>query len=176
MNKSHINLPLFFPFLFFTVWHWLHWKCPHGNKCSVKQDISSSFYFSSSTRVSKNRLELHLKKLVKHTDSYTELQILFVISLACCSKPEGRHVSSAHTCAMLYNEDHFTTILTYTIPCFCCVYIFLPVLNKGQCVTKYYRWMQKNGGYIWIQSSATIAVNAKNASEKNIIWVNYLLR
>lgn len=36
--------------------------------------------------------------------------------------------------------------------------------------------MQKNGGYIWIQSSATIAVNAKNASEKNIIWVNYLLR
>ncbi|XP_025907632.1 neuronal PAS domain-containing protein 3 [Nothoprocta perdicaria] len=51
----------------------------------------------------------------------------------------------------------------------------LDLLNKGQCVTKYYRWMQKNGGYIWIQSSATIAVNAKNASEKNIIWVNYLL-
>lgn len=51
-----------------------------------------------------------------------------------------------------------------------------PVLNKGQCVTKYYRWMQKNGGYIWIQSSATIAINAKNANEKNIIWVNYLLR
>lgn len=56
-----------------------------------------------------------------------------------------------------------------------CLY-FPSVLNKGQCVTKYYRWMQKNGGYIWIQSSATIAVNAKNASEKNIIWVNYLLR
>lgn len=52
----------------------------------------------------------------------------------------------------------------------------IPVLNKGQCVTKYYRWMQKNGGYIWIQSSATIAINAKNANEKNIIWVNYLLR
>uniref|UniRef100_A0A674GVV3 Neuronal PAS domain-containing protein 3 n=1 Tax=Taeniopygia guttata TaxID=59729 RepID=A0A674GVV3_TAEGU len=42
----------------------------------------------------------------------------------------------------------------------------LDLLNKGQCVTKYYRWMQKNGGYIWIQSSATIAVNAKNAKEK----------
>ncbi|XP_044515941.1 neuronal PAS domain-containing protein 3 [Gracilinanus agilis] len=52
----------------------------------------------------------------------------------------------------------------------------LDLLNKGQCVTKYYRWMQKNGGYIWIQSSATIAINAKNANEKNIIWVNYLLR
>lgn len=43
-------------------------------------------------------------------------------------------------------------------------------------MTKYYRWIQKNGGYIWIQSSATIAVNVKNASEKNIIWVNYVLR
>jgi len=49
-------------------------------------------------------------------------------------------------------------------------------MNKGQSVTKYYRWIQKNGGYIWIQSSATIAINAKNANEKNIIWVNYVLR
>lgn len=49
-------------------------------------------------------------------------------------------------------------------------------MNKGQCVTKYYRWIQKNSGYIWIQSSATIAINAKNASEKNIVWVNYVLR
>lgn len=49
-------------------------------------------------------------------------------------------------------------------------------MNKGQSVTKYYRWIQKNGGYIWIQSSATIAFNAKNANEKNIIWVNYVLR
>ncbi|TRY97846.1 hypothetical protein DNTS_009861 [Danionella cerebrum] len=52
---------------------------------------------------------------------------------------------------------------------------YLKVMNKGQCVTKYYRWIQKNGGYIWIQSSATIAINAKNANEKNIIWVNYVL-
>lgn len=50
------------------------------------------------------------------------------------------------------------------------------VMNKGQCVTKYYRWIQRSAGYIWIQSSATIAVNAKNASDKNIIWINYVLR
>ncbi|CAB1335446.1 unnamed protein product [Coregonus sp. 'balchen'] len=49
------------------------------------------------------------------------------------------------------------------------------MIPNGQCVTKYYRWIQKNGGYIWIQSSATIAINAKNANEKNIIWVNYVL-
>ncbi|XP_032882995.1 neuronal PAS domain-containing protein 3 isoform X2 [Amblyraja radiata] len=51
----------------------------------------------------------------------------------------------------------------------------LDLLNKGQCITKYYRWLQKNGGYIWIQSCATITINVKNANEKNVIWVNYLL-
>ncbi|XP_074517326.1 neuronal PAS domain-containing protein 3 isoform X2 [Sebastes fasciatus] len=51
----------------------------------------------------------------------------------------------------------------------------LDLMNKGQCVTKYYRWILKNSGYIWIQSSATIAINAKNANEKNVIWVNYVL-
>ncbi|XP_078134300.1 neuronal PAS domain-containing protein 3 [Sander vitreus] len=51
----------------------------------------------------------------------------------------------------------------------------LDLINKGQCVSKYYRWIQKNSGYIWIQSSATIAINAKNANEKNVIWVNYVL-
>ncbi|XP_047197783.1 neuronal PAS domain-containing protein 3 [Hippoglossus stenolepis] len=51
----------------------------------------------------------------------------------------------------------------------------LDLMNKGQCVTKYYRWIQKNTGYIWIQSSATIAINAKNANDKNVIWVNYVL-
>ncbi|KAM9294272.1 neuronal PAS domain-containing protein 3 isoform 2-T2 [Gastrophryne carolinensis] len=51
----------------------------------------------------------------------------------------------------------------------------LDLLNKGQCVTKYYRWMQKNGGYIWVQSCATISINTKNANERNIIWVNYIL-
>ncbi|XP_057714575.1 neuronal PAS domain-containing protein 3 isoform X4 [Corythoichthys intestinalis] len=49
------------------------------------------------------------------------------------------------------------------------------LMTKGQCVTKYYRWIQRSAGFIWIQSSATIAINAKNASDKNIIWVNYVL-
>ncbi|KAJ6663559.1 hypothetical protein lerEdw1_009638 [Lerista edwardsae] len=51
----------------------------------------------------------------------------------------------------------------------------LDLLNKGQVVTRYYRWLQKNGGFVWIQSCATISINAKNPSEKNMIWVNYIL-
>uniref|UniRef100_UPI00358E666D neuronal PAS domain-containing protein 3-like n=1 Tax=Myxine glutinosa TaxID=7769 RepID=UPI00358E666D len=51
----------------------------------------------------------------------------------------------------------------------------IDLLKKGQCVTKYYRWMQKSGGYVWIQSSATIAINTKNVNEKTIVWINYVL-
>ncbi|KAK5917425.1 hypothetical protein CgunFtcFv8_012315 [Champsocephalus gunnari] len=51
----------------------------------------------------------------------------------------------------------------------------LDLINKGQCVTKYYRWIQKNSGYIWIQSAATLTINTKNGNEKNVIWVNYVL-
>ncbi|KAF3845463.1 hypothetical protein F7725_008626 [Dissostichus mawsoni] len=47
--------------------------------------------------------------------------------------------------------------------------------KQGQCVTKYYRWIQKNSGYIWIQSAATLTINTKNGNEKNVIWVNYVL-
>ncbi|XP_013930136.1 PREDICTED: neuronal PAS domain-containing protein 3-like, partial [Thamnophis sirtalis] len=51
----------------------------------------------------------------------------------------------------------------------------LDLLNKGQVVTRYYRWLQKNGGFVWVQSCATISVNVKNPSERNMVWVNYIL-
>uniref|UniRef100_A0A8D2INR6 Neuronal PAS domain-containing protein 1 n=1 Tax=Varanus komodoensis TaxID=61221 RepID=A0A8D2INR6_VARKO len=51
----------------------------------------------------------------------------------------------------------------------------LDLLNKGQVVTQYYRWLQKGGGFVWVQSCATISVNVKNPSEKNMVWVNYIL-
>nr|XP_056701928.1 neuronal PAS domain-containing protein 1 [Euleptes europaea] len=51
----------------------------------------------------------------------------------------------------------------------------LDLLNKGQVVTRYYRWLQKTGGFVWVQSCATISVNVKNPSEKNMVWVNYIL-
>uniref|UniRef100_A0A8C4QY39 Neuronal PAS domain protein 3 n=1 Tax=Eptatretus burgeri TaxID=7764 RepID=A0A8C4QY39_EPTBU len=50
------------------------------------------------------------------------------------------------------------------------------LLDKGQCITKYYRWLQKSGGFIWVQSGATVTLNSKNTEEKTIIWVNYVLR
>lgn len=77
---------------------------------------------------------------------------------------------------VLYWMKILQFLLLFVVVHFIIFYPLFTVMNKGQCVTKYYRWIQKNGGYIWIQSSATIAINAKNANEKNIIWVNYVLR
>ncbi|XP_056297895.1 neuronal PAS domain-containing protein 1 [Pseudoliparis swirei] len=49
------------------------------------------------------------------------------------------------------------------------------LLRKGQVVTSYYRWLQRRGGYLWIQSSATVSINHKAPHERNVIWVNYVL-
>ncbi|XP_076832832.1 neuronal PAS domain-containing protein 1 isoform X2 [Brachyhypopomus gauderio] len=49
------------------------------------------------------------------------------------------------------------------------------LLRKGQVVTGYYRWMQRRGGYLWVQSCATVSINHKAPHERNVIWVNYIL-
>lgn len=35
--------------------------------------------------------------------------------------------------------------------------------------------MNKNGGYVWVQTCATVVCNSKNADEQNIICVNYVI-
>jgi hypothetical protein len=49
------------------------------------------------------------------------------------------------------------------------------VINKGQVMTQYYRIMNKNGGYTWMQTCATVVCNSKNAEEQNVICVNYVI-
>lgn len=53
---------------------------------------------------------------------------------------------------------------------------FFIVINKGQVLTHYFRLMNKNGGYTWMQTCATVVCNSKNAEEQNIICVNYVIR
>ncbi|CAB1347600.1 unnamed protein product [Coregonus sp. 'balchen'] len=48
------------------------------------------------------------------------------------------------------------------------------LLRKGQVVTGYYRWLQRRGGYLWVQSCATVSINHKAPHERNVIWVNYV--
>ena len=49
------------------------------------------------------------------------------------------------------------------------------MINKGQVLTHYYRIMNKNGGYTWLQTCATVVCSTKNADEQNIICVNYVV-
>lgn len=64
--------------------------------------------------------------------------------------------------------------IPFLLICLCmCVSL---VLRKGQVVTGYYRWLQKRGGYLWVQSCATVSINHKAPHERNVIWVNYILR
>ncbi|CAO1376558.1 unnamed protein product [Diamesa hyperborea] len=51
----------------------------------------------------------------------------------------------------------------------------MDLINKGQVLTHYYRMMNKNGGYTWIQTCATVVSSAKNPEEQNIICVNYVV-
>ncbi|XP_039768104.1 neuronal PAS domain-containing protein 1 [Ornithorhynchus anatinus] len=48
-------------------------------------------------------------------------------------------------------------------------------LDKGQVVTGYYRWLQKAGGFVWLQTCATISSSAKDPGERHGVWVNYVL-
>nr|CAG4635388.1 EOG090X0484 [Artemia franciscana] len=49
------------------------------------------------------------------------------------------------------------------------------LLYKGQVTTKYYRFLTRGGGYVWIQSYATIVHNSRSSRPHCIVSVNYVL-
>ena len=42
--------------------------------------------------------------------------------------------------------------------------------------TKYYRFLAKDGGWVWVQSYATIVHNSRSSRPHCIVSVNYVLR
>ncbi|XP_069748452.1 single-minded homolog 2 [Narcine bancroftii] len=49
------------------------------------------------------------------------------------------------------------------------------LLVKGQATTKYYRLLSKHGGWVWVQSYATIVHNSRSSRPHCIVSVNYVL-
>ncbi|XP_059206939.1 single-minded homolog 2 [Centropristis striata] len=49
------------------------------------------------------------------------------------------------------------------------------LLVKGQVTTKYYRMLSKHGGWVWVQSYATIIHNSRSSRPHCIVSVNYVL-
>lgn len=70
-----------------------------------------------------------------------------------------------------YVNIYFSSLSTY-IYCF----IVIPVLNKGQVTSRYYRFLTKSGGWVWMQSYATIVHNSRSSRPHCIVSVNYVLR
>ncbi|XP_049782561.1 single-minded homolog 1-like [Schistocerca cancellata] len=49
------------------------------------------------------------------------------------------------------------------------------LLFKGQVTTKYYRFLTKDGGWVWMQSYATIVHNSRSSRPHCVVSVNYVL-
>ncbi|CAF4495746.1 unnamed protein product [Rotaria socialis] len=49
------------------------------------------------------------------------------------------------------------------------------LLTKGQVTTRYYRFLTRNGGWIWIQSYATLVHNSRSSRPEVIVSVNHAL-
>ena len=50
------------------------------------------------------------------------------------------------------------------------------VLHKGQASSRYYRWLTRGGGWVWVQSYATIVHNSRSSRPHCIVAVNYVIR
>ena len=49
------------------------------------------------------------------------------------------------------------------------------MLHKGQASTRYYRWLVRGGGWVWVQSYATIVHNSRSSRPHCIVAVNYVI-
>jgi len=49
------------------------------------------------------------------------------------------------------------------------------LIKKGQVMSTYFRFLNRRGGYTWMQMCATLVCNTKNENEQSILCVNYVL-
>uniref|UniRef100_H3B2A5 PAS domain-containing protein n=1 Tax=Latimeria chalumnae TaxID=7897 RepID=H3B2A5_LATCH len=49
------------------------------------------------------------------------------------------------------------------------------VLSKGQAVTGLYRFLTREGGYMWTQTQATVIYNSKNSQPESIVCLNFVV-
>ncbi|XP_045540994.1 single-minded homolog 1 [Papilio machaon] len=68
----------------------------------------------------------------------------------------------------LYHFIHGTDVLHMR-------YSHCTLLAKGQVTSRYYRFLTKSGGWVWMQSYATIVHNSRSSRPHCIVSVNYVL-
>lgn len=50
------------------------------------------------------------------------------------------------------------------------------VFAKGQVCTGQYRMLAKKGGFVWVETQATVIYNNKNSQPQCVVCVNFVLR
>ncbi|XP_064408807.1 hypoxia-inducible factor 3-alpha isoform X2 [Latimeria chalumnae] len=53
-----------------------------------------------------------------------------------------------------------------------CIHV---LLSKGQAVTGLYRFLTREGGYMWTQTQATVIYNSKNSQPESIVCLNFVV-
>lgn len=70
-----------------------------------------------------------------------------------------------------FNSFRMRCLFTFPHFCFCSA-----VCNKGQVVSGQYRMLAKHGGFVWVETQATVIYNHRNSKPQCIICINYILR
>lgn len=85
----------------------------------------------------------------------------------------GNHTSPTRT--HTHTKKKTCNLLNMLISAVCVFLLSPAVLVKGQVTTKYYRFLAKHGGWVWVQSYATIVHNSRSSRPHCIVSVNYVL-
>uniref|UniRef100_W5NAL6 Hypoxia inducible factor 1 subunit alpha, like n=1 Tax=Lepisosteus oculatus TaxID=7918 RepID=W5NAL6_LEPOC len=78
-------------------------------------------------------------------------------------KPEDLIGRSAYEYHHALDSDHLTKSL-HTL------------LSKGQVTTSHYRFLAKNGGFVWAETQATVIYNGKTSQPEGVVCLNFILR
>ena len=76
-------------------------------------------------------------------------------------------IKQTHNDCEFHHKDMFVRLASHSV--------FLSVIKKGQVMSTYFRFLNRRGGYTWMQMCATLVCNTKNDQEQSIICVNYVL-
>lgn len=87
-----------------------------------------------------------------------------------------------HNCKHEYQEDQPIPAVLFMPSTKCLILNFpsrfslLAVFAKGQVCTGQYRMLAKRGGFVWVETQATVIYNNKNSQPQCVVCVNFVLR
>lgn len=116
---------------------------------------------------------------------YLSVSLTLPLSLCAFTFISSSHCLPAHSPALSHSACLLlSTCLSLSRPCphptpplpVSPTPVLGPVLDKGQVMTGYYRWLRRAGGFVWLQSVATVAGSGKSPGEHHVLWVSHVLR